>query len=110
MSTKRNQATQKNFQATQLWVKAYRLRTTDLDCSNYSYASKFFVNYTLNLLLKQKQTQTLHQPWTLLCKQTNKKNGLTATTNHSNRTAQNFFQSLIFCFVFLLFLFNHQLK
>ena len=45
MSTKRNQATQKNFQATQLWVEAYRLRTMDLDCSNYSYASKFFVNY-----------------------------------------------------------------
>ena len=62
MSTKRNQATQKNFQATQLWVEAYKLRTMDLDCSNYSYASKFFVNYILYLLLKQKQTQTLNQP------------------------------------------------
>ena len=62
MSTKRNQATQKNFQATQLWVEARRLRTMDLDCSNYSYASKFFVNYILCLLLKQKQTQTLNQP------------------------------------------------
>ena len=62
MSTKRNQATQKNFQATQLWVEAHRLRTMDLDCSNYSYASKFFVNYILCLLLKQKQTQTLNQP------------------------------------------------
>ena len=112
MSTKRNQATQKSFQATQLWVEAHRLRTMDLDCANYSYTSKFFVNYILFLLLKQKQTQTLNQPRTLLCKQTKKKNGLTATTNHSNRTrtAQNFFQSLFFCFVFLLFLFDHQLK
>ena len=45
MSTKRNQATQKNFQATQLWVEAHKLRTMDLNCSNYSYASKFFVNW-----------------------------------------------------------------
>ena len=60
MSTKRNQAIQKNFQATQLWVEAHRLRTMDLDCSNYSYASKYFVNYILCLLLKQKQT--LNQP------------------------------------------------
>ena len=36
MSTKRNQATQMSFQATQLWVEAHRLRTMDLDCSNYS--------------------------------------------------------------------------
>ena len=73
MSTKRNQATQKSFQATQLWVEAHRLRTMNLDCSNYSYTSKFFVNYILYLLLKQKQTQTLNQPRTLLCKQTKKK-------------------------------------
>ena len=44
---KRNQATQRSFQATQLWVEAHRFRTMDLDCSNYSYASKFFVNYIL---------------------------------------------------------------
>ena len=30
MSAKRNQATQKNFQATQLWVATHRLRTIDL--------------------------------------------------------------------------------
>ena len=62
MSTKRNQPTQKNFQATQLWVEAHRLRIMDLDSSNYSYASKFFVNYILYLLLKQEQTQALNQP------------------------------------------------
>ena len=60
MSTKRNQAIQKSFQATQLWVEAHRLRIMDLDCSNYSFAAKFFVNYILYLLLKQKQT--LNQP------------------------------------------------
>ena len=42
MSTKRNQATRKNFQATRLWVEAHRLRTMDLDCSNCSYANSYF--------------------------------------------------------------------
>ena len=42
MSTKRNQATQKNFQATQLRIEAHRLRTMDLDCSNYSNDTSYF--------------------------------------------------------------------
>ena len=106
MSTKRNQATQKNFQATQLWIEAHRLRTMDLDCSNYSYRMlrKFFTNYILHLLLKQKQTQTLNQPWTLLCKQTNKKmlwqqQQITVTELHKIFFKVYFFV-LFFCLIF----------
>ena len=35
---------------------------------------------------------------------------MTTTTNHSNRTPRKFFQTLFFCFVFLLFYFDLQLK
>ena len=97
MSAKRIQAMQKNFQATQLWVATHRLRTIDFRLLKLKLCVVLFINYI--------QTQTLTQPWTLLCKQT-KQNCLTATTNHSNRTPQKCFQTLFFYF----FCFGLQLK
>ena len=108
MSTKRNQATQKNFQATQLWVEAHRLRTMDLDGSNYSYASYFSLIIYIYCWNKNKRKHLINPEHCFANKQINKK---CFDTNYKSqqRNWPKIFSKFIF-FNFLLFYFDLQLK
>ena len=61
----------------------------------------FFINY-IYLLLKPNQAQTLNQPWTLLCKQTNKQTKIVRQQLQITATEliKDFFKVFFFVLIF----------